>query len=138
MKSSFAHIERYRTRGGPYRSDPGELGGQFVFPYAPKVFLMALAASGAHPEAMGWDHVSVTVWILRGAARKPERAGRCPTWEEMCWIKDKFFDAEEPAFQLHPPRSQYVNHHPHCLHIWRKAGAEVETPPAILVGPKTN
>lgn len=55
----------------------------------------------------GWDHVSVSL------------PTRCPTWEEMCWIKDKFFLPEEPAMQLHPPKSDYRSYHDFCLHIWR-------------------
>ena len=58
-------------------------------------------------NGMGWDHVSVSL------------ATRTPTWDEMCWVKDKFFAPEEVAFQLHPARSQYVNYHPFCLHLWR-------------------
>lgn len=55
----------------------------------------------------GWDHVSVSLKT------------RCPTWEEMAFVKGLFFGDEEPAMQLHPAKSQYVNHHPFCLHLWR-------------------
>ncbi len=41
--------------------------------------------------------------------------------------------------QYHPRRSQYVNCHPHTLHLWRPMGGEalpvpLPEPPAILVG----
>jgi hypothetical protein len=45
----------------------------------------------------GWDHVSVSL------------PNRCPNWQEMCFIKDVFFDAHECAMQLHPPKSENVN-----------------------------
>jgi hypothetical protein len=38
--------------------------------------------------------------------------------------------------QFHPPKSQYVNCHPYCLHLWRNKNQEVILPPSILVGPK--
>lgn len=55
----------------------------------------------------GWDHVSVSTHT------------RCPTWQEMCFIKDLFFDPHEVVMQLHPAKSEYVNHHEFCLHLWR-------------------
>lgn len=96
-------------------------------------------------NGVGWDHVSVSL------------PTRCPTWEEMCWVKDKFFEPEEVVMQLHPARSQYVNNMPYCLHLWRPQNAEyiaaviadwgdewpygevespgvIPTPPAHLVG----
>lgn len=44
---------------------------------------------------------------------------RTPTWEEMCKVKDIFFDPEEECYQVFPKRSQYVNIRKNCLHIWR-------------------
>jgi hypothetical protein len=79
----------------------------------------------------GWDHVSVT---LLSRARKT--IGRCPTWEEMCWVKDIFFAPEEAVMQLHPPKSDYVNNHNFCLHLWRPHGQEIPLPPKNMVGVK--
>lgn len=61
-------------------------------------------------------------------------ARRCPTWEEMCMVKDIFWGEEECVVQFHPPRSEYVNRHPYCLHLWKKIGEEYETPPKEYVG----
>lgn len=58
---------------------------------------------------------------------------RCPTWDEMCLIKDIFWDEEECVVQFHPPRSQYVDTHPYCLHLWKKIGETYETPPKEFV-----
>lgn len=55
----------------------------------------------------GWDHVSVSLKT------------RTPTWDEMCAIKDLFFDPHEVVMQIHPAKYNYVNHHPFCLHLWR-------------------
>src|SRR5689334_15979573 len=57
----------------------------------------------AHPPT-GWEHVCVT----------PEN--RTPTWEEMCFAKDLFWNEEECVVQYHPARSQYVKAHEHRLH----------------------
>jgi len=46
----------------------------------------------------GWDHISVSP-----CNRK--RQG-CPTWEEMCAIKDMFFEPEERVVQYHPPQER--------------------------------
>jgi len=62
-----------------------------------------------------WEHISVT----------PRNQKRCPTWEEMVAIKDIFFDTEEEAVQFHPKRSEYVNNHEYCLHIWRPANGDL-------------
>lgn len=70
----------------------------------------------------GWDHVSVA------------HPNRTPTWEEMCQIKDVFFDVEECVVQYHSPMSEYVNDHPNCLHMWKKQGQDFELPPSIMVG----
>jgi len=70
----------------------------------------------------GWEHVSVSL------------RNRCPTWEEMCIVKDIFWSDDECVVQYHPPKIEYVNCHPYCLHLWKKTGDEFETPPKIFVG----
>lgn len=85
-------------------------------------YYFALAADGE-----GWEHVSVSVI----------GQSRCPLWEEMCYIKSLFWDEEEAVMQLHPPRSQWVNNSPFCLHLWRPIGIQVPLPPSILVGLKS-
>lgn len=59
---------------------------------------------------------------------------RCPTWEEMCWIKGQFWGPEDRVIQYHPPASEYINDHPYCLHLWRPIGAEIPAPPSWMVG----
>lgn len=76
-----------------------------------------------------WEHVSVHI----GEKRNGKREDRVPDWNEMCTIKDLFFEAEECVVQFHPKRSEYVNTHPCVLHLWRLKGAEFPTPPPICV-----
>ena len=69
----------------------------------------------------GWDHVSVS------------RTDRIPIWQEMCWVKDRFFDPEDCVVQFHPPASRYVNTHPFVLHLWKWQGGEFPQPWVGLV-----
>ena len=55
----------------------------------------------------GWEHLSVST------------PTKTPTWDQMCAMKEAIFDDEEEAVQYHPKKSEYVNVHPHCLHIWK-------------------
>ncbi len=43
---------------------------------------------------------------------------KLPTWEEMCDLKDIFWEDEEECIQIHPRKSDYVNLVGNCLHIW--------------------
>lgn len=72
----------------------------------------------------GWEHVSVSV----------PKLPRCPTWEEMCMIKDIFWDEEDCVIQYHPPKKDNISNHPHCLHLWKPVGVALPRPPSIMVG----
>ena len=75
----------------------------------------------------GWEHVSI------------DGKNRTPTWDEMCSIKDMFFSDDECCVQYHPPKSEYVNNVPHCLHIWKpieQYSGELPVPPSLFVGIK--
>ncbi len=54
-----------------------------------------------------WAHLSV-------GGKKPARE---PSFREMRWCKD-FFLGDRKAIQVLPPRSEYVNVHPHVLHLF--------------------
>ena len=69
----------------------------------------------------GWDHVSVS-------GRK-----RCPSWGEMCEIKDIFFRKNKCCVEYHPAEADYVNVHPFCLHIWKPQKKEMPKPPKLFV-----
>jgi hypothetical protein len=61
---------------------------------------------------------------------------RPPNWEEMCFVKDLFWDTEEAVMQLHPPKSRWINNHNYCLHLWRPTNQEIPLPPDETVGKK--
>jgi len=83
---------------------------------------------GAYGHAEKWEHVSVH------AHRAAQQ--RTPTWKEMAYVKRLCWDPEDVVMQLHPKESEYVNCHPHVLHLWRPIGVVIPTPPAEFVGPR--
>lgn len=111
---------KYRIRTGPLGSDDsiGNLGA-FQIPVSAKSKRCFKVISS---DEAGWEHVSVSL---------PDRT---PTWDEMCGIKAMFWDADDCVIQYHPPVSEYINNHPHCLHLWRPVGEGIPMPPKWMVG----
>lgn len=99
------------------RGDGGN--GIFKVYVAGRSFLVVASNGG------GWEHVSVSP-----CNRKRQS---CPTWDEMCVIKDMFFAPEERVVQYHPPQSEYVNMHPYTLHLWRPVEKDMPYPPMIFI-----
>jgi hypothetical protein len=117
----FKVPEEFRVTHGLVGSDSTYgCNGFFVLPNPitrnGKPALRVQASDGA-----SWEHVSVSTEF------------RCPTWDEMCFVKSMFWDAEDTVIQFHPPRSRYKNLHPFCLHLWRRIGLEIELPDLSLV-----
>lgn len=115
---TFKTPEKYRIALHGYPAGD-ERNGCFVVPLKHQKKLRVIASDGA-----GWEHVSVS------------RRDRCPTWEEMCQIKGLFWDEDDCVVQYHPPKEDWVNNHPNCLHLWRPVGVELPRPHALLVGIK--
>jgi hypothetical protein len=94
----------------------GEDGAAFKFLF-PTFNMFVIASFGD-----GWDHVSVSL-----------NEKRCPTWDEMCFVKNIFFRPDEAAMQIHPSKEEYVNNHLHCLHLWRPQNEKFPLPTKYLV-----
>jgi hypothetical protein len=108
-----------RIKKGPMRSDDSYgFNGAFEVT-GPKGKLHLIVSD---PE--GWEHASVS----------PAKNDRTPTWEEMAFIKGLLWGDEEAVIQYHPPKSRYVNNHPHVLHLWKPIGIEIPLPPVYMVG----
>lgn len=121
--------EKYRFRNTSHpMGSTTESGnnGVFVIPHNKirHCYFQVIASDGE-----GWEHVSVILVSQKNLKR-------CPTWQEMCYIKDLFWEDDKTVVQYHPPKSEYVNNHPHCLHLWRPVGIELPLPDSILVGIK--
>lgn len=72
----------------------------------------------------GWEHCSVSI------------PTRCPSWEQMCSIKEVFWEDNETCIEYHPAKKDYINNMQYCLHIWRPINEKLPTPPSIMVGLK--
>ncbi len=121
-----AKLEQGRVTTGELRSDPSwGPYGVFVLqgPCGEQLRIVASGADADDAISEGWEHVSIST------------RRRCPNWIEMCFVKDLFWSEDECVVQFHPPKSEYVNNHPNCLHLWRQKSG-FPTPPSILVGVK--
>lgn len=98
--------------------ETGDTNGYFLIPFEGRYYAVIIS------DGMGWDHVSVSL------------PNRIPGWSAMCFIKNTFFDENEAVVQFHPPKKDYINNHPHCLHLWKKQGYEFPLPNPIMVGIK--
>ena len=110
--------ERYRVKTGRLGTT-AEAGNNGIFVINKKNKKFQVIAS----DGMGWDHVSVTL----------ANRHRCPTWGEMCFIKDLFFPDDEQVVQFHPAKSEHVNINNYCLHLWRYQDSELPKPLEIMV-----
>ena len=114
---SFTVPEKYRIKSGPLASNES-YGNNGAFWVKTKKCVFTVIAS----DQIGWEHVSVSL------------PSRCPTWEEMCFIKSLFWSEDDCVIQYHPPKSDYVNNHQYCLHMWRPIEQSLPTPPSFMVG----
>lgn len=115
---AFKVPEQYRVKNGAMGSD-ASIGNSGLFLI--KTLKLPQQIRCIASDGMGWEHISVSLH------------NRCPTWEEMCFIKGLFWDEDDCVMQLHPPKSEYVNNHPYCLHLWRPINSAIPVPPKILV-----
>jgi hypothetical protein len=122
MKKTLSEkLEEGRLRHGQYRSDSRDGPNGAFRVWGPKGTALTMIASAGDDE-YPWEHVSIST------------SSRVPNWDEMCWIKDQFWEPHECVVQYHPPKSDYVNNHPNVLHLWRPLDQPLPMPPSILVG----
>ena len=136
MKSKFCETVEKGRCGDDGMYEPhrrGDRFGRFLLrsPALPQDHLMVIVSDGSGWEyefpPPAFEHVSVTV------RREGLAALRCPTWEEMDWVCRLFWGPGETVLQYHPPLTKKVNHHPHCLHLWKPIGVDIPVPPARTI-----
>ena len=130
MKTDSSHINEYRNRDHPTYKSEDSLGmtGFYVIPISERDVAIIISSTG-DDEAMPWEHVSVRI----GEKHNRKLKERTPTWDEMCLIKEIFWENDECVMQLHPPMADWVNIHPHVLHLWRPTKLEIPRPPKVAV-----
>jgi len=116
-------VERYRVKSGAWASKEGDSFGLFFVSIPAKNITLKVLSSPFEDE---WQHVSISL------------PNRCPTWNEMCLVKDLFYGEDATVVQFHPPKSDYVNNHNFCLHLWANTQKEIPRPPSYLVGDKSS
>ncbi len=115
---SFKVPNEFRIKTGALASDDSIGNNGAFFIRAGNIQYFVVASDGE-----GWEHVSVTLG----------NAPRCPNWNEMCFIKSIFWGDDDLVVQFHPPKSEHVNIHNHCLHLWRSTNKDIPTPPTWMV-----
>lgn len=117
---------KYRNNTVPGLESDNSFGnaGLFIIPHYKVIGyeIVTIASDG-----MDWEHVSVTI------AEKRKRPKRCPTWEEMCFVKNLFWDETDCVIEFHPSKSEYVNLEPFALHLWRPIKQIIPIPNKIMV-----
>lgn len=110
-----------RAERGRRLGQTGNPNGAFLMvgPTGERLKVIASNGDGWAETLSGepWDHVSVSAY------------GRCPTWDEMVFIRQQFFEPDECVIEFHPPQSVYVNTNPHVLHMWRPHTTPIPMPP---------
>ena len=123
MRPDLGPLEIYRVTKGPMASDASNgRNGQFLLPRAGVLLLCQVS------DGLDWEHASVTVHRRKGGLVK-----RTPSWDEMCFVKQAFWEPHELVVQYHPPESEYVNCHPYCLHLWLPYDFELPMPTQTFV-----
>lgn len=131
-KAPPVQLENARRDARGFVSKKGDMHGSFIVRdvHASLVIISSGTLELEDPalnELSEWEHVSISLIGFH----------QCPTWDQMCFIKNLFWEEEETVVQFHPPKSEHVNNHPYCLHLWKPPYA-IPTPPAIAIGIKEN
>lgn len=133
MRKLTISIDSARLDSEPLASTTKDgMNGCFIF-FREGVLLRCIVSDGSDwkdKKLVGgplpgkpWEHVSVSL------------ENRCPTWDEMNYVKEMFWRDDECAIQYHPPESNYINIMPYCLHLWKPIGLNIPMPPSMCVGP---
>lgn len=126
-------LESCRKHDGPYASTSlFGMTGAFVVPspsfVARNLGIISYDGSNWNHPSEAWEHVSVSI------VQFPKN---CPTWEEMNFVKQLFWEDEELVFQFHPPKSLLIDYSPQTgrkvLHLWRPTISQIPLPPRMTV-----
>jgi hypothetical protein len=118
----FVVPETYRVRSGAGRHDSTDADGNnglFIVKSAKLSNQLKVVAY----DGSGWERVFVSLNHRR------------PSWEEMSHVKRLFWGPDELVVRYYLPEQDYINRHPHTLHLWRPKQAALPAPPACLVDP---
>ncbi len=124
---NIKELDKWRVTTGGYGTEKGEPYGAFMIPNKGnknKAHMCVVASPMDNDVSEEWQHVSVSY------------PHRCPTWDEMCFVKDLFWSENDLVVQFHPVKKDYINNHKFCLHLWRNHVRDIPTPHWSKVGMK--
>lgn len=64
-------------------------------------------------QSMGQE-LDGKIWMHTSYSRK----SRTPTYQDTVFIKENFISGDVKAIMIFPKKSEHVNIHPYCLHLW--------------------
>lgn len=75
--------------------------------YKNRTGLAVIISCCVEADGLSWVHLSVS------------KRKQFPTWDEFVQVKELFLGRESLALQVLPPRTEWVNDHPFCLHLYQ-------------------
>ena len=75
--------------------------------YRNRTGLAVMISCCIEADGKNWVHLSVS------------KRKEMPSWAELVQVKELFLGKDSLAIQVFPPRSEWVNHHNYCLHLYQ-------------------
>lgn len=88
---------------GWHLTQPGQDGGMWD---NHRKLLRVVASIGKELDGHQWLHISVS------------HRRRVPTYDEICYVKRHWAGDDRKCVMVFPAKSEHVNIHPYCLHLW--------------------
>lgn len=85
-------------------------GAQTFRGVMPRVDGLLVIRDTLQVDGKEWRHVSFS------------RRSRTPSYDDMMAVHAAFCDVDAVVLQIFPKRAEWVNLHPHCLHLWQPLG----------------
>lgn len=114
----LTRANRWRIKTGKMASDESAgWNGCFLVPLEGHMWHVQIS------DGQGWRHLSIS----------NAQSRTLPSWTVMCRVKESFYDDAEWVVQFHPPKAEYINDHPYCLHLWSPLDEKLPVPHYTLV-----
>jgi len=75
--------------------------------YRSRSGLVCILSCSIERDQKAWVHLSVS------------RKNFLPSWEDLVLVKEIFLGQDSAAIQVLPPKKEWVNIHPFCLHLYQ-------------------
>lgn len=108
-RASVERVTAFMPRVIPGRWVPidAPIPGMVAYVNRAEGLTVILTAAPYDGDGRWWLHFSVA-----------SKTGQPPSWDQLIRAKEGLLGAESKAIQVIAPRSQWVNQHPGCLHLF--------------------